>query len=442
MPKRKPPPVIAVHGLRSHGEWHKILGKLLSARGIPFVSHPLGRLPIYAPLLPVGHRARIDAFYDAFQALCKSREYRIDLSDPQKRPSVVAHSYGTYIVANALLKYADLRLDKLILVGSALPIRFDWSPILMRDQVSCVLHEIGQRDQIIKIAALLERLGLVSISIGGSGAEGFIQKDPAIIVRRHEYFDHRDYLRERHIETHWLPLLTRASPNLKIRHGGDIADQATAIRYFRDTGPLDNQVFGDDTSYEEVPDSTALQWMEINPDIYTFLIDTSTDRARGYVNLMPIERRVFEQIKRGGINDAMISPKTVQPFTKNCDLVAYIMSLAMHPDARRLDEGLHSVGLHRLMNGVCNKLLDLANNDDVRIVEIVSVGWKPDGVRLCELLGMRKISTDSDGHPVYWARFDNASLKDNRLCGSVQHLLAAYDRVMQRRKQAADSASV
>ena len=51
-------------------------------------------------------------------------------------PSVIAHSFGTYLVARALSDFEGARLRALILFGSIVSETFDWGTLVARGQVT------------------------------------------------------------------------------------------------------------------------------------------------------------------------------------------------------------------------------------------------------------------------------------------------------------------
>ena len=59
------------------------------------------------------------------------------------RPSVIAHSFATYLLGNALLHYPYLRFNRVLLCGSILPPSFPWDAIIDRGQVQAVRNEYG-----------------------------------------------------------------------------------------------------------------------------------------------------------------------------------------------------------------------------------------------------------------------------------------------------------
>src|SRR4029077_16362750 len=110
---------------------------------------------------------KVDEFYDFYASVVLERNTGIDVTNYRLRPSIVAHSFGSYIVGYAMQKYPDIRFDKVLLCGAVLPTDFDWSTLFHRDQVNSVRNEFGARDLWASIARHFVR------DAGESGSRGF-----------------------------------------------------------------------------------------------------------------------------------------------------------------------------------------------------------------------------------------------------------------------------
>jgi serine/threonine-protein kinase len=129
----------------THGEWQKVFAAAMSASPAKVESFYYGYYGLLRFLTPPFNKRMVDRFYDWYASVVNSCP-EVDLEHYDKRPSVVAHSLGSWIVGNAMLKHDDVRFDKLILAGSILPRDFDWMTLFARDQVAFVRNECGQED--------------------------------------------------------------------------------------------------------------------------------------------------------------------------------------------------------------------------------------------------------------------------------------------------------
>src|SRR5262249_40006971 len=86
---------------------------------------------------------------------------------------VLAHSNGTYALADALFQYEGIRLNRVVLAGSVLPTQFDWSVIIGRKQVVALRNDRAARDW--PVGALCSALrGLGMRDVGTAGVDGFL----------------------------------------------------------------------------------------------------------------------------------------------------------------------------------------------------------------------------------------------------------------------------
>jgi len=116
--------IISVHGIRTTGAWQKQIASVVSENGWIYYPMDYGYFTAIHFALPFVRRSKITWFCRQFDQI-KERF-------PEVTPSVVAHSNGTYIVANALKTYPHMRVDKLILCGSIVRQDFDWKTIFER----------------------------------------------------------------------------------------------------------------------------------------------------------------------------------------------------------------------------------------------------------------------------------------------------------------------
>jgi pimeloyl-ACP methyl ester carboxylesterase len=198
-PKRKI--IISVHGIRTTGAWQKQIASVVSENGWIYYPMDYGYFTILHFANPLTRKARIKWFCHEFDQI-KERF-------PGITPSVIAHSNGTYIVANALKTYEHIRVDKVILCGSIARRDFDWEPIFRRRQATMVRNEIGTKDIWSKWVRWL-----AWSDTGPSGQKGFSRKHDRLVQKEFADFDHGSFQAYGHYRTFWLPFLEDPIPYL------------------------------------------------------------------------------------------------------------------------------------------------------------------------------------------------------------------------------------
>jgi pimeloyl-ACP methyl ester carboxylesterase len=277
----------------------------------------------------------VDSFCKFYSEIESDLKERIDTSTLSKRPSLVAHSFGTYVIGNALLKYDDIVLDKLILCGSILPTDFDWGLILDRCQVNYILNDYGVEDNWSKLAKYFIP------DSGDSGANGFPLKSGIIRQERRVFFRHSDYFKRSHMKNNWAPFLCKKPPSYRTMNGSAIRNREEFKQIFKETGEIDDYCFGalPDYAASEPSDELVMEWVTINPDIYTFLKDDN-GTIGGYINAMPISDEIYNRILTGILLESEICPDHLELFEPNSTVKLFLMSIAFSEALQKLTNGL------------------------------------------------------------------------------------------------------
>jgi pimeloyl-ACP methyl ester carboxylesterase len=126
-------------------------------------------------------------------------------------PDVVAHSFGSWLVGQALRQNPDLRVGRIIMAGSVLRPDFDWHTIIENGQAEAVLNHYGSHDLWAFVSEFF---------IPDSGPAGFrgCADCPGVFNRREPRFRHLTFFQDRHIDavhrTLWRPFLTSSADEL------------------------------------------------------------------------------------------------------------------------------------------------------------------------------------------------------------------------------------
>lgn len=413
---------ISVHGIRTYGPWQKTFATVMSGHPTKVESYDYGWYGLGGFLIPALRSRKIDEFYEWYSQ--KVRGCRgVDLGRYDRRPCLAAHSFGTWIAGYAMLKFEDIRFDKLILCGSILPCDFDWATLFARDQVARVRNECGWKDP------WPQRAGRLIARMGRSGSQGFDWFDPPVEDIPCEEFGHRDFQHEQHMEACWRPFLFHPPSPLALLHGRDIQDRAEFSQILTRTGEsIDAAVYHQLDHYAEVEITLdlAMDWIRINPDIYTFLIDRSTRRPAGYINAMPVEDNLYAAIRSGGIPDNGVRASGILPFAEDQSFKIFLMSIAISEESRRWGEGLFQQGYVQLFKGLLYKLTWYARNRSIRVTKVLATAWTDEGHRLCRLFSMNQVSEDKFGNTIYELDLADPQLNSNRM-PALKRLLAVYN---------------
>jgi hypothetical protein len=193
--------ICPLHGIRTLAVWQKGLSDLASTQGwaCRLDRWSYGRFSMLAFFTPWTREAKLNWLRRQYDAEIHDRRLMIEQG---QTPSVVAHSFGTYILGYTLLRFDFIRFNKVILCGSILPRDFPWDRLIERGQVQAVRNEYGVRDPWVKRVCCFVR------GTGPSGASGFTCKHDRLEQEEFEY-DHGDYFGTDHMEDRWLPFLNK-----------------------------------------------------------------------------------------------------------------------------------------------------------------------------------------------------------------------------------------
>ena len=192
--------IYPLHGIRTYGVWQKVLSDLVGRHDLVcrLERWSYGRFGILPFLTTRTREAKLGWFREQYDAEINDRRLKVEAG---LLPSVVAHSFGTYILGYALLRFDFIRFDKVILCGSILPVDFPWDKLIERGQVQAVRNEYGARDLWVKCVCWFVR------GTGPSGAYEFTREHKRLEQRKFDY-DHSEYFGKDHIEHHWIPFLS------------------------------------------------------------------------------------------------------------------------------------------------------------------------------------------------------------------------------------------
>lgn len=212
--------VVTVHGIRTHARWQRAFAEVASRAGLHcrLDRWNFGYFSVLQFLMPWSRQAKVDWFRNTYHD-----EFGEQAMSPisTERPSVVAHSFGTYILGNALMRYPYLRFNKVLLCGSILPSDFPWDVLIDRGQVQAVRNEFGARDVWADIAQRFVP------GTGPSGLDGFTVSHPRLVQERFDY-SHSEYFEKGHMEAKWVPFFKRRMSHITPRERPVVAPRGVA----------------------------------------------------------------------------------------------------------------------------------------------------------------------------------------------------------------------
>jgi pimeloyl-ACP methyl ester carboxylesterase len=195
-PPPKKPLVVLVHGILTWAPWYTRIRETLSSE---FEVEPtsFGFFHLLKFLVPFSYfrtRAAEEVERDIWEAMNKHQVQEI---------SVIAHSFGTFVIGWLLQNRPRIQFKHIIICGSILPRTFPFQFLDAGRFQSCV-NEVGTRDYWPIVAES------VTWGYGSTGAFGFNR--PGIYDRFHHGMSHSDFFTEEFCKKWWVPILRGDRP--------------------------------------------------------------------------------------------------------------------------------------------------------------------------------------------------------------------------------------
>ena len=152
--------VILVHGIRTRALWEDLIRKGLENEGFVVQPTNYGYLDLFRFIVPwqlfIG--GVVEEITDQVRQTLKRNE--------GANCSIIAHSFGTFVVARMLRDHTELDFNKIIFCGSVVPDKFRFADYRGRFEEPLV-NEVGTRDFWPVIAESL------TFGYGSAGTYGF-----------------------------------------------------------------------------------------------------------------------------------------------------------------------------------------------------------------------------------------------------------------------------
>ena len=206
--------LLSLHGIETRGAWQKELQASCDQAEAGLQHRPLDfdLFRALSLLVPAMRARKVEWFLREYTRIVKEEQLG------EQAPSIIAHSFGSYIVTRAMERYPEIRFERVILCGSIVRRDYPWRQCFERGQVKRVLNDYGRRDIWVRVAET------VIEDAGESGYRGFDDTtDPRLIQRRHEDWRHSDYFYTLNYDRNWIPFLAGA-------HDPDPGDQPAQRR--------------------------------------------------------------------------------------------------------------------------------------------------------------------------------------------------------------------
>lgn len=187
--------VISLHGIRTRGVWQKDLSPLITEQGWIYYPLDFGWFSVLFFIPGFIRSRKIEWFRERYKEV-RSRY-------PDVVPTIIAHSFGTWILCKAIAKYEHLKFDKIILCGSVIKSKFDWETVYKRNQITAVKNDCAKKDVWARFSKFF------AWGTGDAGYAGFCQKKEYIHDKIYHFYDHGSAFGYDHYLGEWIPFIAQ-----------------------------------------------------------------------------------------------------------------------------------------------------------------------------------------------------------------------------------------
>lgn len=183
---------VIIHGMNTQGAWQESFSWRLAQNygySVPVSIFKFGHV-FFTPFMPRRSARYVKRFADHL----RHRQEEVDQTTTHSYPDVVAHSFGTWLLKEAIEKNDDLRVGRIILTGSIVPPDFDWRPLIDAGRVQAVLCHRAPKDWVVPWA----QFGIPRS--GPSGILGF-NDDTDVHHELSASFSHSSFFTEKNLPT-------------------------------------------------------------------------------------------------------------------------------------------------------------------------------------------------------------------------------------------------
>ena len=184
--------VILVHGIRDFALWQDTIRLALEEEQFKVEATNYGRLNLIEFLVPGSYfrNRAISTIWNQIQIIQQNNKNAL--------VSVIAHSFGTFVIANLMKEKFNIEFHRVIFCGSIVPYAFPFEHIQDRF-TQPIVNEVGTRDVWPAIAES------ITSGYGSAGTYGFLR--PLVRDRWHNGAHHGYFLDSNFCKKFWVPFL-------------------------------------------------------------------------------------------------------------------------------------------------------------------------------------------------------------------------------------------
>ena len=160
------------------------------------------------------------------------------------------------------------------------------------------------------------------------------------------------------------------------------------------------------------PPEVTYGWYQYNNFSHVAVRSSVSQKIVGYFTLFPVTDELFEKIKSGNFKDNDLDVSCIRRYDIPDFYKLYVACVCVHPDYQ------NTTAFTRLYNALIKMMYDLATEREACITEIITEASTPQGLKLCKILGFKKLMDTNLATELYGATLLPPSLRLNSSFGS------------------------
>jgi GNAT superfamily N-acetyltransferase/uncharacterized protein (DUF1499 family) len=155
------------------------------------------------------------------------------------------------------------------------------------------------------------------------------------------------------------------------------------------------------------PPEVTYKWYQYNNYSHIAVRNRTTKKIIGYFTLFPVTDDLYEDIKSGNFKDNDLNTKGIRIYDIPDFYKLYVACVCVHPDYR------NTTVFHKLYNSLVKMMYDLATEKEIYITDIITEASTSQGLKLCKILGFKKLIDTNLNTEIYGATLLPPSLRLN-----------------------------
>lgn len=386
----EPSCLMSIHGYLSTGKWQDTLENALNDSKVIHKPYNYG-LKIFK-ILP--YHINNDALNFRDWYFTTINEMHLKIEEPFHRPSIIAHSLGSWILAKALLKYPELKFDKIFLHGSIVPADFDWFKLILKGQINSVVCETSENDKVVPLSFIFTR------RFNPCAKYGIIQKSSFIKEISMSEYGHSTFQYEEHFKQHILKKLHEVPHQLSVLNGADTAEKEIR-NIFKQSNDIDKSTYSELYTESPINFETALEWYRIEKNIWSFIRNIYTGEILAYINSIPVDDQTYERFMKGELDETDLTAHQIQELDVSKSYNLIVLSIAIKKNLQYEETTLHRGRIVEILIMAAVTKISSYNKKKVKLKKIGAVAWTAEGEKLCKGFCMTKKEIKTGEFPYY-----------------------------------------